>query len=403
MEKEKNIQNLIKIKENILKSIENIDNKRKSIQNSISIISPNISKESKIKELEIDKIKVNLQKNYKEVDLQIKYSLGYITEEEYNLNAQFIQDQSNKELNQINENLIQINNQKTDEFSELNRVNKNNTKITQTQFTNAKKDLARAYSVQLKSIAKFGGKEAIIGVISVLVNKGLSKLSKEVGNLEIMVENVNEVIANIKTKDDIEKAKRLRNNAIRLLNSAEKRLRTIERIIKTITRTLRILNIALRILRLAALLPGAPKALLVVLIAAIGIINALLIILTSTQNSINKLIYKIDELRRRLREINDILDIKLLDTNLDNLDLFNLTIVNFGRLGLLGIEYKGFRFVIKEENDPKFVIQGYKRRYAVAIDRNGNDILIGEPSFTLDPDVLVEQLRLIIDEQNLEP
>ena len=59
-------------------------------------------------------------------------------------------------------------------------------------------------------------------------------------------------------------------------------------------------------------------------------------------------------------------------------------------------------FKVIEENDPNFVVAGNKRRYAVAYDRSGFLVLQSTPSFTLDPDVLIEELKLQIDEQNLE-
>jgi hypothetical protein len=76
---------------------------------------------------------------------------------------------------------------------------------------------------------------------------------------------------------------------------------------------------------------------------------------------------------------------------------------NLGQLGpLAGIVYRGFTFAILEENDPKYVVAGNKRRYAVAYDRSGFITLQSQSSFTLDPDVLVNELKLKIDEQNLE-
>ena len=65
--------------------------------------------------------------------------------------------------------------------------------------------------------------------------------------------------------------------------------------------------------------------------------------------------------------------------------------------------YKGFRFQIKEEQDPKFVVRGtIKRRYAVAINRQGVEVLKSEYSFTLDPNDLVDQLKLVIDKRKLQ-
>ena len=62
----------------------------------------------------------------------------------------------------------------------------------------------------------------------------------------------------------------------------------------------------------------------------------------------------------------------------------------------------GFKFVIKEENDPKFVVRGNKRHYAVAINTREVEQVKSDLSFTLDPQQLVNQLKFIIDQQNLQ-
>jgi hypothetical protein len=69
-------------------------------------------------------------------------------------------------------------------------------------------------------------------------------------------------------------------------------------------------------------------------------------------------------------------------------------------------EYKGFKFKIKEEQtlgaQQAIVVKGNKRHYAVAINRDGVEVIKSDYSFTLDPNDLVEQLKLIIDQQNLQ-
>jgi DNA-directed RNA polymerase subunit L len=65
--------------------------------------------------------------------------------------------------------------------------------------------------------------------------------------------------------------------------------------------------------------------------------------------------------------------------------------------------YRGFKFQVKEEQDPRFTVRGtIKRRYAVAVDRQGVEVLKSEYSFTLDPNDLVDQLKLVIDRQKLQ-
>jgi hypothetical protein len=47
-------------------------------------------------------------------------------------------------------------------------------------------------------------------------------------------------------------------------------------------------------------------------------------------------------------------------------------------------------------------VAGNSRRYAVALNRDKNEVLQSQRSFTLDPDILIEELKLIIDQQNLK-
>ena len=83
-------------------------------------------------------------------------------------------------------------------------------------------------------------------------------------------------------------------------------------------------------------------------------------------------------------------------------DLNDLLLSSSQGLGYLrGYDYKGFKFFIKEENNPNFVVKGNKRRYATAVNKDGNDVLQSSSSFTLEPDVLVEELKLQIDQKGL--
>jgi hypothetical protein len=68
---------------------------------------------------------------------------------------------------------------------------------------------------------------------------------------------------------------------------------------------------------------------------------------------------------------------------------------------LYGFDYKGFKFYLKEEYNLNFVVRGYKRRYAVATDLSGREIIQSDYSFTLEPEVLVDQIRVEIDLKNL--
>jgi hypothetical protein len=56
----------------------------------------------------------------------------------------------------------------------------------------------------------------------------------------------------------------------------------------------------------------------------------------------------------------------------------------------------------KTEENKTFEVKGNKRRYAVAIDRDGVEVLKSDFSFTLDPNDLIDQLKLVIDQRNLQ-
>ena len=130
------------------------------------------------------------------------------------------------------------------------------------------------------------------------------------------------------------------------------------------------------------------------LLAALGALLAIATILLSNE------IIRVKELKDRLKEISLKLDGKTIN-NLNEQQLSNL-INAFLPTGNEYPPYKGFRFKIKEEQDPRFVVKGNKRRYAVAINRDGVEQLKSEFSFTLDPNDLIEQLKLVIDQRNLQ-
>ena len=75
---------------------------------------------------------------------------------------------------------------------------------------------------------------------------------------------------------------------------------------------------------------------------------------------------------------------------------------NPNQFGTTGEIYKGFKLAVKEENNPKNEVRGFKRHYATANDKQNVEVLKSEYSFTLDPNDLITQLKLIIDERNLQ-
>ena len=108
-------------------------------------------------------------------------------------------------------------------------------------------------------------------------------------------------------------------------------------------------------------------------------------------------------LENEVNKLNELI-LKLKNINLDGLNskqLSDLTSSIYNNVDQFP-PYKGFKFKIKEEQNQSFVVKGNKRRYAVATNRDGVEVLKSDFSFTLDPNDLVDQLKLVIDQRNLQ-
>jgi uncharacterized protein Yka (UPF0111/DUF47 family) len=262
---------------------------------------------------------------------------------------------------------------------------------------------ARAIAKKNSSAIRSLAKAAALFIISKLLNKLVQRLSKTVQRLTDLVDRVNEQILNIQTKQDVLRARVVRNAALVELNKAERQITQIRNIIRTLERILRIISLVLRVLLLIPV-PASPGVVQKIT-NAIMTLDSITVMLGITKEALNGLIIEVQYQRSRLLPISDIID-KAIDNDLspDEINaLVTAQLAGGGQLGVIpNVSYKGFTFAIYEENDPRFVVDGNKRRYAVALDRSGFIVLRTEPSFTLNPDVLVENLKLQIDERNLE-
>ena len=107
---------------------------------------------------------------------------------------------------------------------------------------------------------------------------------------------------------------------------------------------------------------------------------------------LDKVINILEDYKSQLLDINGQLDASVNNNLLSNPNQF----------GTIGEIYKGFKLAIKEENNPNNKVRGFKRHYATATDKQNVEVLKSEYSFTLDPNDLITQLKLVIDEQNLQ-
>jgi hypothetical protein len=237
----------------------------------------------------------------------------------------------------------------------------------------------------------------VVVTLSFIVATTLEFISLNNSKLDDIVTEVNNEIINVKTKKDIDAVKIKRNNALIIINISEKKLSDIRKyaeILTLVTGVLTLLVTALSFLPPLAI-TGATIRLInkleKILFKILPFLPILLLV-------ISKLADNIAEIKAKLQNISDILD-----SNIENLSSNDIKdLLKTSDLGYLnGYDYKEFKFFIKEENNPNFVVKENKRRYAVAVNKDGNEILQTKPSFTLNPPVLVEELKLQIDQKGL--
>jgi ribosomal protein S17E len=247
---------------------------------------------------------------------------------------------------------------------------------------------------------------SIIIVIGVVADYLLGTISIGNKKIENLVNSVNLFIKNIKTEKDIIKAKLYINRAKLIINTNRQKLEIIQTILSILEILVPLLNTILGLFKTNPIPSAVPPGIGIPL----GVINtidsktktlddiklAASILLRISNKIVSKLIDDLNYQESRLLPIEGLLDLGL--NNLTSSQISNLT----PQLGYLqGYDYKGFKFFIKEENNPKFVVKGNKRKYATAVNKDGNDILKSTSSFTLSPDVLVEELKLQIDQKDL--
>ena len=250
----------------------------------------------------------------------------------------------------------------------------------------------------------------IIGFICSFANVLISNIAISNKKIETLVDDTITIIENATTKQDIEKAKLFRNNALIVIAANRKRLTTIQQVIDILNILAPLITPIVVFFKSNPIPSSIPPGVGVPLgvITTISdktrklqdIIDSSLSIVSVLSSVVSKLIDDLEYQESRLNQIGNILE-----QNLDNLsinDLNDLLLSSSQGLGYLsGYDYKGFKFFIKEENNPNFVVKGNKRRYATAVNKDGNDILQSSSSFTLEPDVLVEELKLQIDQKGL--
>lgn len=235
----------------------------------------------------------------------------------------------------------------------------------------------------------------IVSTLSFILSIILEFIS--VGNARIaeLVDKTNDIISKATTKDDISIARDIRNRALDVIAVNKASLERARSITETINKLVSIID---PIIQLLSMLPATfmnasiilrLQQLSQILKDSLSLINVADLLISKLEDDLN---YQ----ESRLQQLGNIID-----NNLENLSGNDIKSLLYGLGYLKGFDYKDFKFYIKEEEDPKFIVKGNKRRYAVALNKNGQEVLKSESSFTLEPSILIEELKLQIDQKGL--
>jgi hypothetical protein len=290
---------------------------------------------------------------------------------------------------------------------------------TQAEKTKARKEKTKAV---LQNVKKTLGP-----ILTLLITNKIAEIVAQNDKIKKLVDTTNAIITDANQSGNplkLSNAKIARDNAIKIINDNETK---IQKVAETINRISVYINIFSLIVSIISSIPiptavppgiGIPVNLIMKFVKILDKANRILLMLSSlipvTLNILQSAIAILEDLKSQLLDINGKLD-KAAVSNQGSVLLTNLgsnsnpnsttppsTIpIGIYQINSIPVTYKDFKFAIREENDPKFIVKGYKRHYAVAINTNNVEVIKSDYSFTLDPNDLIEQLKIVIDQQNL--
>jgi len=366
-----------------------------------------------IQEIVTLKIKVWSDHGTEMKRLEVLLKEKQITEEQYNLAVAKEEEAYQKKLRDLEElelklkedlaNIIADPIRKIKDFKNRRKVKREARKNrNRAERAKARRDLA-------KKVIKNAAKTLAPIIALQLANQFASVLSQR-AKLEELVDQVNVYIEQANTPETIAIATNLRNNAVTLINSSIRKLDNLQKAISQIATYVAIFTAIVAVLSAipipTAVPPGIgiPVSLITRIVKSLNkaalLIASISVVAAIANTILENEIIKLNDLIERLKAVNILLGDKSSNLNEQQFaDLSNTFLpVTDGEFP----PYKGFKFKIKTEENKTFEVKGNKRRYAVAIDRDGVEVLKSELSFTLDPNDLIDQLKLVIDQRNLQ-
>jgi len=273
-----------------------------------------------------------------------------------------------------------------------------------------KAEKRKARKDKSKAILQNGAK-SLAPIITLLLTNKISEIIAQNTGVGKLVNDTNALITAANESGDsikLNNAKLSRDNAIRIIQNNEDKINKINSDIQRISTYINIFSIIVSIIS-AIPIPtsvppgiGIPVNLIIKLVKILDKANRILLTLSALipilSSILSKAVSILEDYKSQLLNINGQLE-SAASSGIGNTSSL-ISTSDFG--SVLNSKYKGFKFAIREEKGPNaVVVAGNKRHYAVAIDTNNVEVLKSEYSFTLDPNDLIDQLKLVIDQQKL--
>jgi hypothetical protein len=288
-----------------------------------------------------------------------------------------------------------------DPFAEQKKKVKEKVERIKKLKSSIKREKSTSKKERKKAVLK-NAKKTIVPIITLLLTDRIADVISQNDIIKKLVDDTNKIIteANESGGDQVklDNAKVTRDNALRVIQSNEDKINKINEQLQRVTIYINIFSTIVSILSAIPIPTSVPPGIGIpvnvitkivqLLEKANKIVLALSALLPTIIVSLDKAIQILQDYKAQLLNINGQVD-----------NLATPTPVAFGTdYG----EYKGFKFALREEKDPKLEVRGNKRHFAIAINKQNIEQLKSDASFTLDPNDLIEQLKLVIDQQNLQ-
>lgn len=234
-------------------------------------------------------------------------------------------------------------------------------------------------------------------------------------SLSTILSNINKLKDSCPNAPELAKIIIIRNQIVDSLNSIKTTINTISSITTPLDTIIPTLNTAINILKVlpvpSSVPPGIGLPVGVILTASSGL-NTVQTLLKQTETQLDSFDSILDYITSTIDEILsqlNLLDILInkcknelgITTSLSSVDpelLDQVQKIKNSKQNVLDMTYKGFTFEIIDDPNNTLSIP---KRYAVAKNSQGIVLLKTNPSFTNDPNVLIEELKFLIDKNSL--